>query len=170
MKKRSPQWWATLGALLGTILYSVLSRTPTQEEKSREMLRRATESLKNTQVSIPLPTPTPEPERYVCGDYEYIILEDGTAELTACRNTETDLALPDEVDGYSVTVIGKKCFLGNPHLVRVTLPDSITEIGISAFQDCSSLLSINIPDSVIKVGANAFSGCTRLVDIRLSEK
>ena len=39
-------------------------------------------------------------------DYDYILLEDGTAEITRYRGRAESLEIPQEIDGYPVTSIG----------------------------------------------------------------
>lgn len=44
------------------------------------------------------------------GDFKYEILEDGTAEITNYIGSDTELVIPSEVDGYTVTRIGYGAF------------------------------------------------------------
>ena len=48
-----------------------------------------------------------EPENAIqCGDYDYVLLPDGTAEVVLYRGTEQDIVIPSEMDGHPVTSIG----------------------------------------------------------------
>ena len=80
-----------------------------------------------------------EPARYTYGDYEYIVLEDGTAEIVRCSNAEGELAIPDTLDGRTVSSIGDSAFMYRGSLTRITIPDSVTSIGTDAFAECESL-------------------------------
>jgi len=88
---------------------------------------------------------TPEPEKHICGDYEYIILEDGTAEITLYSGEDTELVIPSELDGIP-----------------------LTSIGDTSFPWCNSLTSVTIPDGVINIGVNPFIGCENLNNIVVS--
>ena len=73
------------------------------------------------------------PETHVCGEYEYIILEDGTAEIARYTGEAVELVIPAELDGLTVSSIGKGAFFfgrSSPSpLMAVTIPDSVTAIG-----------------------------------------
>ena len=72
--------------------------------------------------------PTPEPERHTCGEYEYIILEDGTAEIAWYSGEEEDVVIPDVLNGIQVTSIGNAVFWSRCSMISVTIPESITNI------------------------------------------
>lgn len=122
------------------------------------------------------------------GDFEYTVLDDGTAEITGYTGNATDLVIPSEIDGYTVVSIGYlafwnceqlKCvtipigvieignnaFLGCRSLTSVTLPNGITQIKYSAFGECVNLENIIIPDSVTRISQWAFEGCESLTNI-----
>ena len=46
------------------------------------------------------------------GDFKYALRSDGTAEITAYGGTAGVLAIPAELDGHAVTVIGDGAFAG----------------------------------------------------------
>ena len=79
------------------------------------------------------------------GDYEYRVLDDGTAEITKYSGKDETLEVPDVLDGRSVTRIGDVAFLW-----------------------CNSLTSVTLPDSVLSIGRNPFFGCIYLREIRVS--
>ncbi len=78
------------------------------------------------------------------GDFEYEILEDGTAEITNYTGSSSDLTIPTDIDGYSVTSISKDAFRYCDSLTSVTIPNSVTSIGEGAFYGCISLTNINV--------------------------
>ncbi len=101
-------------------------------------------------------------ERYTCGEYDYVIREDGTAEIVWCSGEEKELMIPEELDGNPVTHIRYTAFAGCFSLEKVIIPDSVTEIGAGAFFSCQTLESIAIPRSVIRIGSQAFENCSSL--------
>ena len=92
------------------------------------------------------------------GDYEYELLDDGTAEITGYTGSDTSITIPSQIDGYTVTTIGFLSFECCDRLASITIPDSVTIIDNWAFSDCTSLTRITIPDSVTTIGICAFSG------------
>ena len=83
--------------------------------------------------------------------------------------TDTDLVIPEKIDGYTVTAIGSSAFEVYTSLTSITIPDSVTSIGTYAFHGCDSLSSITIPDSVTSIDYNAFSGCSSLTSITIPD-
>lgn len=130
-------------------------------------------------------------EVYESGDYTYFINDDGTATISKWTGSDTDLTIPEEIDGYTVTKIGDKAFSICLTLTNIEIPDTVTSIGKDAFQVCGfsgfefpdslvsigdgafygciNLKSIEIPDTVTSIGMMAFSACTSLEDIKVSQ-
>ena len=109
-----------------------------------------------------------EPQVFTSGDYEYILLDDGSAEITYYKGTERDLSVPAQIDGFTVSSIGGSAFSHNETLFSVELPNSLTGIGDGAFFSCSSLGGIALPDSVVYLGINPFLDCKSLTQITVS--
>ncbi len=146
-------------------------------------------------------------ECFTSGDWTYCILNDGTAEIRdAWGETEngwfsnyaytgeiTDVVIPQEIDGYIVTSIGRSevGFTSTPitsvvipdtvlsissdvfseirSLEKVVLSNNLTKINSNTFSSCTSLASISIPDSVIEISNYAFSDCSSLANIYLPQ-
>ena len=115
------------------------------------------------------PTVTPEPEYHVCGDYKYIILDDGTAEISRYLNNSEIVSIPDELDGIRVTGIGDYAFSGCDSLTGITVPESVTRIGDHVFSDCVLLSSVMIPDSVTSIGNSTFAFDYSLISITIPD-
>ena len=101
------------------------------------------------------------------GDFQYSALDDGTVEITGYNGSAEKVDIPAEIDGKSVTSIGRRAFELCRNLTSITIPDSVTEIGDGAFSSCTSLTSIKIPDSVMQIGDYVFVGCTNLIEIEV---
>ena len=112
-----------------------------------------------------LPSFTISSFAYTSGDFEYDILDDGTAEITGYNGTATELEIPSILGGYTVTSIGHSAFEECYNLENVTISDGVTSIGSCAFCFCENLTSITIPDSVISIGINVFYLCSALTSI-----
>lgn len=105
-------------------------------------------------------------------DYEYTILDDGTAEITKYKGNETKVVIPSNTSGYSITCIGKFAFMGCKSLESVVFPESITRIDYGAFSNCTNLKSVTFSDSenYINIARFAFYECPSLKSVTLPEK
>ena len=101
--------------------------------------------------------------------FTYEINDDGTATITGYSGDTENLFIPQEIDHFSVTAIGRDAFNYKNTLSFVSIPDTVTSIGASAFCGCSSLLSITIPKGVTSIGEYAFSGCSKLTSITIPD-
>ena len=89
-----------------------------------------------------------EGEVYSYLDYDYVLLEDGSAKITLFMGPEEtdEVEIPGELDGHTVTAMASGCFeLWD--LTSVTIPDSVTEIEGNPFFVCEDLQTIEVsPD------------------------
>ena len=76
------------------------------------------------------------------GDYQYRVLEDGTAEITYYFGRDSEVHIPETLDGKTVTSIGDLAFSQNNSLTSIELPDSVTCMGVNPFGYCGSLKNI----------------------------
>ena len=84
------------------------------------------------------------------------------------KNTlPTEVIIPDELNGNTVTSIKGRAFSECSSLESVIIPNGVTSIEDSAFYSCSSLTSITIPDTVTKLGMNVFEGCSSLKIVKI---
>lgn len=92
-------------------------------------------------------------------DYSYEILNDGTLRLYQYEGTDTNIVVPDTIDGRKVTVLGNSTFqycTQASDIESITLPDSLTTIEKNAFYNCEKLKSVTIPQNVSSIGLAAF--------------
>ena len=125
------------------------------------------------------------------GDFICDVLDDGTAEISRYMGSDSEVEIPAEIEGATVTGIGAGAFSGCQTLVNVIIPDNVNSIGSAAFMSCtklesitlsanvetisdatfngcSALKTIEIPDSVVSVGSVVFNGCVSLESVVLS--
>ncbi len=124
----------------------------------------------------------------------YYTIEGGEAVITRVVSDETQLTLPDTIDGCPVTALGPDCFAGtaptefsservfrreqppqahpydNQTLKRVTLPASLKRIGDRCFARCAALPRIELPQSVTELGERVFYACKALQRIELPDR
>lgn len=101
------------------------------------------------------------------GDFEYSLLNDGTAEITGYKGSKADLTIPSTISGNTVTSIGTGAFLVNTSLKSVTIPKTIKTIGFSAFSGCMNLKTVTIENGVETIDSMAFSGNTALENVTI---
>ena len=101
-------------------------------------------------------------ETLTAGDYEYILLPDGTAEITRYSGVASALFVPVELDGHPVSAIGDYAFSS-----ARTLPYT-KETMYSAYWQ--SLVTVTIPDSVTRVGKNPFLYCPTFHAVKVSPR
>lgn len=108
-----------------------------------------------------------------CGNYQYVVLRDGTAEIVQVLDEKGEVRLPFELDGYRVTSIGQCCLYYHKTYdtapSSILVPDSVTYISRFAFADCSTVTEITIPDSVTYIGEAAFYGCRALTSVTIPD-
>lgn len=100
------------------------------------------------------------------GEYEYAII-DGEACITICVSIDSEIIVPEEIDGYKVTSIYKGAFLNN-EAKKIVLPETVKTIGEAAF---SSLLeSLTIPGGCEGIeGSEPFLDCVSLKEFIVTE-
>jgi len=91
----------------------------------------------------------------------------GEITITDYAGSDTDIAIPTEIDGKPVVSIGEEAFYACTGLSSIAIPDSLTSIGAWAFYSCTGLTGIVIPDSVTSVGASAFQDCSGLTSVTI---
>ena len=108
-------------------------------------------------------------DNLVSGDFKYSVLDDGTVEIAKYLGSDTDVSIPEKIDGKVVSSIGSWTFYDCTSLTSITIPDSVTSISDDAFSNCENLTDITIPDSVTSIGSRAFYGCKSLTSITIPD-
>ena len=99
--------------------------------------------------------------------FAYTINKDGTTcTITGIGAvTESEITIPLEIDGYSVTTIGDNAFINCTNITKVLLQDSIKHIGKCAFYGCTGLTEITIPASLETYGDKIFYKADNLTTV-----
>ncbi len=107
-------------------------------------------------------------------EYKYEIDSSGQAIITAYIGNETDITIPNEIDGYEVKSIADHAFheerndqTNGKNLEKVIISEGITKIGDFAFIGCENLESIQLPEGLIDLGDQTFIGCKNLKEINI---
>lgn len=88
-----------------------------------------------------------ESEIKVSGDFSYSVTEEGTACIESCTSSEENLVIPEKIDGYTVTEIGKKAFGSDEKQIykTISLPATVEYIsGNGPFSICTMLTEIKV--------------------------
>lgn len=108
-----------------------------------------------------------EPVIHESGDFKYILLDDGSAEITLYTGEAEELEIPLQLDGHNVTSIGDEAFSYCKSLTSVTIGGSVTSIGNEAFYYCNALTNVTIGESVTSIGDYAFGFCYSLPTVTI---
>ncbi|MGN0594866.1 MAG: leucine-rich repeat domain-containing protein [Hominimerdicola sp.] len=103
-------------------------------------------------------------ETLTYGDYEYLILSNGTVKLTKYTGSDSIVNIPSKIDGKNVTYL-YYTFQDNTNLTSVNVPEGVTHMN-GAFRGCTNLTNVNIPDSVTTL-EDTFMNCTSLTSINI---
>ena len=97
------------------------------------------------------------------------INNDTYAVITGYRGADTDIRIPETINGVKVAAIGDWAFRDCTSLTSVTIPDGVTSIGRGSFRDCRLLTSVSIGNGVTSIGDRAFCGCRSLTSVTIPD-
>ena len=92
-------------------------------------------------------------------NFEIAENEDGTVTISRYIGTETDIVIPSQIDGKTVSAIGN--VIGTTGAFEV-IPAGVTEIQDNTFYGCTSLETVTISSSVTLLRNCAFCDCPNL--------
>lgn len=101
--------------------------------------------------------------------YTYMLLDDGTVELTGFSTTAeaANAVIPRTAQGHRVTSIRSYAFFNCTALKSVRFEASIKSIGSHAFAYCTALKSVQFEAPIESIGDGAFLECTELGEVEL---
>ena len=83
---------------------------------------------------------------------------------------ESEIVIPDEVDGVMIDGIFDGVFRGNQQLARITMPRGIKTIPDGLFAGCSNLHYVKLPEDASEFPAGIFAGCDNLSEVVLPSR
>ncbi len=100
------------------------------------------------------------------GTFAYEAWQDGIR-LTAWSGTETELEIPETIDGKPVRVLGTMMFFEKgSHLTKLKLPDSVLKIEADALEGCADLEDLILNEGLVSLGRE-FAGMCSLKEVRI---
>lgn len=126
------------------------------------------------------------PNTYESNGFRYFLNEESEAVISYYVGNESMVAVPEMLDGYTVTGIGEFAFssfyssdyfykygsdnlISNDLIKSITLPETIEFIGDYAFAGNFKLTEINIPSKVTTIPYECFNSCESLEYIEIPE-
>lgn len=98
----------------------------------------------------------------VTKDYDYKEFVDHI-EITRYVGNEKSVAVPSEINGKPITIIGAYAFAHNRSIKAVTLPDTVKRLQKGAFAGCASLESLTLNLNELKsAGREVVNWCGKL--------
>ncbi|MBR2132342.1 MAG: leucine-rich repeat protein [Oscillospiraceae bacterium] len=91
------------------------------------------------------------------------------AALSKYKGMDKRVTLPAQIDGVDVFSVAHRCFLQNPTVQNVQIPEPIFNISHDAFSGCKSLSQVELPSTLKVIGNHAFNNCTALTKVTLPE-
>lgn len=104
--------------------------------------------------------------------YQYSVNSDGkTAVLLSALlpGKVTDTSVPEEINGYKITALGSKAYIGNFYLEKIEIPSHIKSIGAQAFMSCNELKEVIVGDGITDIPDDCFFSCPKLVTVDLPD-
>lgn len=99
------------------------------------------------------------------GESDFVIDNYGT--IKAYLGNETNLVVPDKVNGVTPVSIGENCFR-NSNIESIVLPDTVIDLLSHSFYGCDKLSNINL-SNIKYIGKEALAGCSSLTqEVELS--
>lgn len=92
-----------------------------------------------------------EEDSYITsGDYKYSLqtYDDGNevAFLEEYTGSDTEVEIPEEIDGYTVKGLGDYTFYLNDKITQVTISENLADFGFFPFYGCTSLMEFKVND------------------------
>lgn len=102
------------------------------------------------------------------GLWKYYPINGTDCALVGYSGRDTDLELPEMIDGYKVTRLGYAsgqyyyAVGGNNYVRSITIPETVTEIGAYSFYKCQNLENVYLPNSLKLLNADFAMGCPKV--------
>ena len=106
-------------------------------------------------------------KQFTLKGYELEIIADDLVTIRGYEGDEKELTVPDNINGYKVTRIGKDAFR-YLSATKITLPESVTQIEAGAFKNLKALKTVTCTSTSLTVEALAFENVTSLTEFDMA--
>ena len=106
-------------------------------------------------------------KKFTLKGYELEILADNLVAIRGYEGDEKELTVPDNINGYKVTRIGKDAFR-YLSATKITLPESVTLIEAGAFKNLKALTTVTCASESLTVEGLAFKNVTSLTEFDMA--
>jgi hypothetical protein len=98
--------------------------------------------------------------------FEYDIMRDGDARITSVIAPESEVVIPDEIDGYMVSCIGTDFIPEDKSSVSsIILPDTIRSLEPEAVIDLHYLKKLKLNSGLKEIGERGIYTCPDLLEL-----
>ena len=152
------------------LLASVLSLTLVATTVATPLGESISTKLVNTSISAnagggPIDDPDDPYELKYYNGFTYY--ESDGITIDGYDGDATDLVIPSEIDGITVTQIGSNAFRECNSLKKVTIPGTIWEIHTNAFRECENIEELILEEGIDEIYQYAFVGLKSLKHIQI---
>ena len=156
------------GTYVSDMIVSVIDRSPKTTKDGYEFEGWYTDKTFSNKISFPYEV-TEDLTLYAkwtqSGSEKIVFFVDANGVLTGVSGlsgSDITVEIPSEVNGITVTEIGKDVFKDNKNVGRLIIPDSVTKLGYRMCSGCTALSEVRLPAGLTVIPDEAFDGCSSL--------
>lgn len=156
------------GTYVSDMIVSVIDRSPETTKDRYEFEGWYTDKTFSNKISFPYEV-TEDLTLYAkwtqSGSEKIVFSVDANGVLTGVSGlsgSDITVEIPSEVNGITVTEIGKDVFKDNKNVGRLIIPDSVTKLGYRMCSGCTALSEVRLPAGLTVIPDEAFDGCSSL--------
>lgn len=156
------------GTPIAPITTSRIDRSPETTKDGYEFEGWYTDKTFSNKISFPYEV-TEDQTLYAkwtqSGSEKIVFSVDANGVLTGVSGlsgSDITVEIPSEVNGITVTEIGKDVFKDNKNVGRLIIPDSVTKLGYRMCSGCTALNEVRLPAGLTVIPDEAFDGCSSL--------
>ena len=156
------------GTYVSDMIVSAIDRSPETTKDGYEFEGWYTDKTFSNKISFPYEV-TEDQTLYAkwtqSGSEKIVFSVDANGVLTGVSGlsgSDITVEIPSEVNGITVTEIGKDVFKDNKNVGRLIIPDSVTKLGYRMCSGCTALSEVRLPSGLTVIPDEAFDGCSSL--------
>ena len=97
--------------------------------------------------------------------FEFEMLSDNTVHISGYNGEQTEVHIPNSINGGTVTAIRNGAFKNNETITAVYIPNSVESVEAQAFMNCQRLESVMLGEGVTALGYGVFQDCISLKSV-----